>query len=172
MDTSCSLFPCAPWLMMKVHVYRTCVNVLLLCDIQGFILRKIEWAFTDSILEDFKINTRELIQGFVENWLIITRTIRFKFWASKKRIWTLLNVKCRSFLFRQKVYMYTYVDIVLNKLVKNKKYTEGSFLYFKFLYQFQKFYGLLSLIVLVKIINILVFGRVALYVIYSISNDA
>ena len=32
MDTSCSLFPCAPWLMMKVHVYRTCVNVLLLCD--------------------------------------------------------------------------------------------------------------------------------------------
>ena len=68
--------------------------------------------------------------------------------------------------------MYTYVDIVLNKLVKNKKYTEGSFLYFKFLYQFQKFYGLLSLIVLVKIINILVFGRVALYVIYSISNDA
>ena len=68
--------------------------------------------------------------------------------------------------------MYTYVDIVLNKLVKNKKYTEVSFLYCKFLYQFWKFYGLLSFVVLLKIINILVFGRVALYVIFSISNDA
>ena len=68
--------------------------------------------------------------------------------------------------------MYPYVDIVLNKLVKNKKYTEVSFLYCKFLYQFQKFYGLLSFVVLLKIINILVFGRVALYVIFSISNDA